>query len=119
MHAICAERIEYQRADLKVFAQSRCVIPVQSARLEGVDVLEDRGMVIWLAGMWTQYEQPSARVESCAVITHLNRVDDSRGLIDLRGCKTVRLTSPTRADRIPFPSGNLNHAFPPAMPATQ
>jgi putative SOS response-associated peptidase YedK len=67
-----------------VFAQTRCVIPVQSARLEGVDALEDRGEVIWLAGMWTRYERPSARVESCAVITRLNRVDDSRALIELK-----------------------------------
>ncbi len=55
-----------------------------SARLEGVDGLEDRGEVIWLAGMWTRYERPSARVESCAVIMRLNRVDDSRGLIELK-----------------------------------
>jgi putative SOS response-associated peptidase YedK len=84
LHAIRAERIEYQRAVSRVFAQCRCVIPVQSAMLEGVDVLEDRGEVIWLAGMWTRYERPSARVESCAVITRLNRVDDSRGLIELK-----------------------------------
>jgi putative SOS response-associated peptidase YedK len=84
LHAIRAERIEYQRAVSKVFAQTRCVVPVQSARLEGVDVLEDRGEVIWLAGMWTRYERPSARVESCAVITRLNRVNDSRALIELR-----------------------------------
>jgi putative SOS response-associated peptidase YedK len=84
LHAIRAERIEYQRAVSRVFAQTRCVIPVQSARLEGVDVLEDRGEVIWLAGMWTRYERPSARVESCAVITRLNRVDDSRALIELK-----------------------------------
>jgi putative SOS response-associated peptidase YedK len=67
-----------------VFAQSRCVIPVQSAMLEGVDALEDRGEVIWLAGVWTKYERPSARVESCAVITRLNRVDDSRAMIELK-----------------------------------
>ena len=84
LHAIRAERIEYQRAVSRVFAQSRCVIPVQSARLEGVDVLEDRGEVIWLAGVWTRYERPSARVESCAVITRLNRVRDSRALIELK-----------------------------------
>jgi putative SOS response-associated peptidase YedK len=84
LHAIRAERIEYQRAVSRVFAQTRCVIPVQSARLEGVGVLEDRGEVIWLAGMWTRYERPSARVESCAVITRLNRVDDSRALIELK-----------------------------------
>jgi putative SOS response-associated peptidase YedK len=83
LHAIRAERIEYQRAVSRVFAQTRCVIPVQSAMLEGVDGLEDRGEVIWLAGMWTRYERPSARVESCAVITRLNRVDDSRALIEL------------------------------------
>jgi hypothetical protein len=52
--------------------------------LEGVDAFEDRGEVIWLAGVWTRYERPSARVESCAVITRLNRVDDSRGLIELK-----------------------------------
>ena len=52
LHAIRAERIEYQRAVSRVFAQTRCAIPVQSARLEGVDALEDRGEVIWLAGMW-------------------------------------------------------------------
>jgi putative SOS response-associated peptidase YedK len=40
-HAIRAERIEYQRAVSRVFAQRRCVILVQSAKLEGVDVLED------------------------------------------------------------------------------
>jgi putative SOS response-associated peptidase YedK len=79
-----SERIEYQRAVSRVFAQTRCVIPVQSAMLEGVDSLEDRGEVIWLAGMWARYERPSARVESCAVITRLNRVDDSRALIELR-----------------------------------
>jgi SOS response associated peptidase (SRAP) len=84
LHAIHAERIEYQLAVSRVFAQTRCVIPVQSAMLESVNALEDRGEVIWLAGMWTQYEQPSARVESCAVITRLNRVDDSRGLIELK-----------------------------------
>jgi putative SOS response-associated peptidase YedK len=84
LHAVRAERIEYQRAVSRVFAQSRCVIPVQSAMLEGVDALEGRGEVIWLAGMWTRYERPSARVESCAVITRLNRVDDSRGLIELK-----------------------------------
>jgi putative SOS response-associated peptidase YedK len=74
----------YQRAVSRVFAQTRCVIPVQSARLESVDFLEDRGEVIWLAGMWTRYERPSARIESCAVITRLNRVDDSRALIELK-----------------------------------
>jgi putative SOS response-associated peptidase YedK len=84
LHAIRAERIEYQRAVSRVFSQTRCVIPVQSAMLEGVHALEDRGEVIWLAGMWTRYERPSARVESCAVITRLNRVDDSRGLIELK-----------------------------------
>jgi hypothetical protein len=55
---------------------------VPRGRLEGVDALEDRGEVIWLAGIWTRYERPSARVESCAVITRLNRVDDSRALIE-------------------------------------
>jgi putative SOS response-associated peptidase YedK len=40
--------------------------------------------VIWLAGMWTRYERPSARVERCAVITRLNRVDDYRALIELK-----------------------------------
>jgi putative SOS response-associated peptidase YedK len=84
LHAIRAERIEYQRAVSKVFAQTRCVIPVQSAMLEGVDALEDRGEVIWLAGVWTRYERPSARVESCAMITRLNRVNDSRALIELK-----------------------------------
>ena len=84
LHAVRTERIKDQRTVSRVFAQSRCVIPVQSVRLEGVDVLEDRGEVIWLAGMWTRYERPSARVESCAVITRLNRVDDSRGLIELK-----------------------------------
>jgi putative SOS response-associated peptidase YedK len=84
LHAIRAERIEYQRAVSRLFSQTRCVIPVQSAMLESVDALEDRGEVIWLAGMWTRYERPSARVESCAVITRLNRVDDSRGLIKLK-----------------------------------
>jgi putative SOS response-associated peptidase YedK len=84
LHAIRAERIEYQRAVSRVFAQTRCVIPVQSAMLEGVDVLEDRGEVIWLAGVWTRYERPGTRVESCAVITRLNRVDDSRALIELK-----------------------------------
>jgi putative SOS response-associated peptidase YedK len=84
LHAIRAERIEYQRAVSRVFAQTRCVIPVQSAMLEGVDALRDRGEVIWLAGMWTRYERPSARVESCAVVTRFNRVDDSRALIELR-----------------------------------
>jgi putative SOS response-associated peptidase YedK len=83
LHAIRAERIEYQRAVSRVFSQNRCVIPVQSAMLEGVDALEDRGEVIWLAGMWTRYERPSARVESCAVITRLNRVDEARALIEL------------------------------------
>jgi putative SOS response-associated peptidase YedK len=43
LHAIRAERIEYQRAVLRVFAQTRCVIPVQSAMLEGVNALKDRG----------------------------------------------------------------------------
>ena len=47
-----------------------------------MDALEDRGEVIWLAGVWTRYERPSARVEICAVITRLNRVDDSRALIE-------------------------------------
>lgn len=84
LHAVRTERIKDQRTVSRVFSQSRCVIPVQSVRLEGVDVLEDRGEVIWLAGMWTRYERPSARVESCAVITRLNRVDDSRGLIELK-----------------------------------
>ncbi len=84
LHAVRTERIKDQRTVSRVFAQSRCVIPVQSVRLEGVAVLEDRGEVIWLAGMWTRYERPSARVESCAVITRLNRVDDSRGLIELK-----------------------------------
>jgi putative SOS response-associated peptidase YedK len=64
--------------------QTRCMIPVQSALLEGVDVLENRVEVIWLAGMWTRYGRPSARVESCAVITRLNRVDDSRAFIELK-----------------------------------
>jgi hypothetical protein len=41
-----------------------------------VDVLEGRGEVIWLAVMWTRYERPSARVESCA--------NDSRALIELK-----------------------------------
>jgi putative SOS response-associated peptidase YedK len=49
-----------------------------------IHVLEDRGEVIWLAGIWTRYERPSARVESCAVITRLNRVDGSRALIELK-----------------------------------
>ena len=49
-----------------------------------MDVLEDRGEVIWLAGVWTRYERPKARVESCAVITRLNRVDESRALIELK-----------------------------------
>jgi hypothetical protein len=71
-----SEHIEYQRAVSRVFAQTRCVIPVQSARLEGVDALEDSGEVIWLAGVRTRYERPSARVESCA--------NDSRGLIELK-----------------------------------
>jgi hypothetical protein len=57
---------------------------VPRGRLEGVDGLEDRGEVISLAGMWTRYERPSARVESCAVITRLNRVEDSRALIELK-----------------------------------
>ena len=90
LHAVRTERIKDQRTVSRVFSQSRCVIPVQSVRLEGVDVLEDRGEVIWLAGMWTRYERPSARVESCAVITRLNRVDDSRGLIELKlGCVDI------------------------------
>jgi hypothetical protein len=57
---------------------------VPRGRLEGVAVLEDRGEVIWLAGIWTRYERPSARVESCAVIPRLNRVDNSRALIKLK-----------------------------------
>jgi putative SOS response-associated peptidase YedK len=40
--------------------------------------------LIWLAGMWTRYERSSARVESYAVITRLNRVDDSQALIELK-----------------------------------
>ncbi len=83
LHAVRTERIKDQRTVSRVFAQSRCVIPVQSVRLEGVAVFEDRREVIWLAGMWARYERSSARVESCAVITRLNRVDHSRALIEL------------------------------------
>jgi putative SOS response-associated peptidase YedK len=116
LHAIRAERIEYQRAVSRVFAQTRCVIPVQSAMLEGVDVLEDRGEVIWLAGLWTRYERPSARVESCAVITRLNRVDDSRGLIELKPEDFVDWLEPrtnlVKLDRWLQPIGLFKNALP-------
>jgi putative SOS response-associated peptidase YedK len=122
LHAIRAERIEYQRAVSRVFAQTRCVIPVQSAMLEGVDVLEGRGEVVWLAGMWTRYERPSARVESCAVITRLNRVDDSRGLIEL-GFEDFAIwlepnTSLSRLNRWLQPVGQYKNAQVP-VPAHQ
>jgi hypothetical protein len=42
LHAIRAERIEYQRAVSRVFAQSRCVGLVQSAMLEDLNALADR-----------------------------------------------------------------------------
>jgi putative SOS response-associated peptidase YedK len=114
LHAIRAERIEYQRAVSRVFAQTRCVIPVQSARLEGVDLLEDRGEVIWLAGMWTRYQRPSARVESCAVITRLNRVDDSRALIELEPKDFVEWLEPSTSmitlERWLQPNGQYKNA---------
>jgi putative SOS response-associated peptidase YedK len=119
LHAIRAERIEYQRAVSKVFARTRCVIPVQSARLEGMDVLEDRGEVIWLAGMWTRYERPSARVESCAVITRLNRVDDSRALIELKTGEIADWlelsANPFRLDRWLQPIGMYKNAQIPVV----
>lgn len=76
VHGLCAV--------LRVFAQTCRVIPVQSSRLEDVNVLENTGAVIWLGGRWTQYEPHHARVESDAAITRLNRVDDSRALIELK-----------------------------------
>jgi hypothetical protein len=90
-----SQQIMYQWAVSRVFAQSCCVIPTQFAMLEGVDVHEDRGEVIWLAGIWTRYERPSARVESCAVIICLNRVDDSRALIELKFEDFVDWLEPT------------------------
>jgi putative SOS response-associated peptidase YedK len=84
LHTVRAERVLHQRAVSRIVTRTRCVVPVRTASLAGVNPLEDRGGVTLLAGLWTRYERPRQRVESFAILTRLDRRDETRSLVTVR-----------------------------------